>query len=94
MFSIVLIANRGENALRIIRTCRELGLQTVAVYSEADVHSLHLEQADEKVCIGPAPSIKVIWTESGLSRRPKQRVRRPFIPVTVIWRKRLLCPVV
>jgi acetyl-CoA carboxylase biotin carboxylase subunit len=58
MFSKILIANRGEIALRIIRTCRELGLQTVAVYSEADVHSLHLELADEKVCIGPAPSSK------------------------------------
>jgi acetyl-CoA carboxylase biotin carboxylase subunit len=58
MFSKILIANRGEIALRIIRSCRELGLQTVAVYSEADVHSLHLELADEKVCIGPAPSSK------------------------------------
>jgi acetyl-CoA carboxylase biotin carboxylase subunit len=57
MFSKILIANRGEIALRIIAACRELGIKTVAVYSEADEHSLHVRFADEDVCIGPARSL-------------------------------------
>lgn len=58
MFKKILIANRGEIALRIIRTCREMGIKTVAVYSLADKESLHVRFADEAVCIGPAPSIE------------------------------------
>ena len=56
MFKKILIANRGEIAMRLIRTCKEMGIKTVAVYSKADEESLHVRFADEAVCIGPAPS--------------------------------------
>ena len=56
MFEKILIANRGEIAVRIIRTCKEMGIKTVAVYSEADANSMHVQMADEAVCIGPPPS--------------------------------------
>lgn len=58
MFQKILIANRGEIALRIIRTCKEMGIATVSVYSEADRDSLHVRYADEDICIGPPPSIE------------------------------------
>ena len=56
MFNKILIANRGEIALRVIRTCKEMGIKTVAIYSKADAESLHVRFADEAVCIGPASS--------------------------------------
>jgi acetyl-CoA carboxylase biotin carboxylase subunit len=58
MFHKILIANRGEIALRIIRACKELGIKTVAVHSNVDSEALHVKLADESICIGPAPSIK------------------------------------
>ena len=58
MFSKILIANRGEIAVRIVRACRDLGISPVAVYSEADAASVHVGLCDEAVCIGPAPSLE------------------------------------
>ena len=56
MFEKILIANRGEIALRILRACRELGIKTVTVHSEADRDAKYVKLSDESVCIGPAPS--------------------------------------
>ena len=58
MFRRVLIANRGEIAQRIVRACKELGIETVVIYSEADADALYLRQADETICIGPAPAAR------------------------------------
>ena len=62
----VLIANRGEIALRIIRACRDMGIRTVAVYSTADKDAMHVKLADESVCIGPAPSSESYLNESAI----------------------------
>jgi acetyl-CoA carboxylase biotin carboxylase subunit len=56
MFEKILVANRGEIAVRIIRACKELNIRTVAVYSEVDANSMHVQMADEAICIGRAPS--------------------------------------
>mgnify|MGYP000455754200 CR=1 FL=1 len=58
MFTKILIANRGEIALRIHRACKEMGIATVAVHSTADADAMHVRLADESVCIGPAPAAK------------------------------------
>jgi acetyl-CoA carboxylase, biotin carboxylase subunit len=56
MFEKLLVANRGEIAVRIIRACKELNIRTVAIYSEADANSMHVQMADEAICIGKAPA--------------------------------------
>ena len=62
----ILIANRGEIALRIIRACRDMGIRTVAVYSTADKNAMHTQLADESVCIGPAPARDSYLNESAI----------------------------
>ena len=55
VFKKILIANRGEIALRVIRACRELGIETVAIHSTADANSMHVRMADQTICVGPPP---------------------------------------
>ena len=61
MFSKILIANRGEIALRVLRACKELGISAVAVHSTADADAMHVRLADESVCIGPPPAPRLLF---------------------------------
>jgi acetyl-CoA carboxylase biotin carboxylase subunit len=79
MFRKILVANRGEIALRIIRTCKEMGIDTVAVYSTADEDSLHVKFANEAVCIGPAASRDI----PGMVSSPKMQSSAEFVPNTI-----------
>jgi len=80
MFSRILIANRGEIALRVIRACREMGIESVAIYSEADADSPHLEQADVKVCVGGAKSAESYLNMSAVLQAAEQTGAKAIHP--------------
>ena len=82
MFRKLLIANRGEIALRVICACKELGIRTVAIYSEADRNSLHVRFADEAICIGPPRSAESYLNVPPSSRLRKSPMSMPFTPAT------------
>ena len=87
MIRKLLIANRGEIAVRIIRACREMGIATVAVYSEADEESLHTQLADEAICIGPGPSAQSYLNMEQIISATMVPVRMPFIRDLVFFLK-------
>ena len=72
MFKRILIANRGEIAVRIIRACQELDIETVAVYSEADANALHVQLADQAICVGPADALESYLNKDALLAAAKQ----------------------
>ena len=82
MFRKVMIANRGEIALRVISACKEMGIRTVAVYSEADRNSLHVRFADEAICIGPPKSAESYLNVPAMIARRRLRTSRRSIRAT------------
>ena len=87
MFKKILIANRGEIALRVIRTCREMGIKTVAVYSTADKESLHVKFADEAVCIGKPQSADSYLNIPHIMAAAEITNADAIHPVMVFWQK-------
>ena len=82
MINKILIANRGEIAVRIIRACKEMNIKTVAVYSEADKDSMHTRLADEAICIGPANSSKSYLNYKNIIEADVEEVKRHIYVVT------------
>ena len=87
MFEKILIANRGEIACRIIRTCRRMGIRTVAVYSEADAGALHVQFADEACCIGNSAPADSYLRIGNVLDAAKNMEHRQFIRVMAFYRK-------
>ena len=91
-FKKVLIANRGEIALRVIRTLREMNIKSVAIYSEADRNSLHVRMADEAVCIGAAPSPLSYLDIDAVVTAAKVTGRTRYTPVMASFLKMRILP--
>ena len=82
MFKKLLVANRGEIAIRIMRSAQELGIKTVAVYEETDKTAMHIMRADEAICIGSGPGATTSTSSVSYRRRRAARLKR-YTPVTV-----------
>lgn len=92
MFSKILVANRGEVAVRIIRACKEMGIETVAVYSEADRNSLPVALADERICIGGNAAAESYLNQKISSAQRWQPMPRQFTPAMAFFPKMQALP--
>ena len=93
MFKRLLVANRGEIAVRLIRAARELGVESVAIYSEADRGAKHVLAADQAVCVGPAAGHGVVPPLRGRAGGgARGRAPRPSIPATASWPRTRISP--
>ena len=92
MIQKVLIANRGEIAVRVMRSCKEMGIRTVAVFSEADRTARHVMYADEACLIGPAASKESYLNIDNIIKAARQHQPMPFIPVMVFCPRMLILP--